>query len=248
MVGWKPVTNCEHVIDYFLNDFENTYPPETLSLYQMGFTGTKPDAVVTDSRGYKLIVEKLAEEFATQIILNSSVNKISYTEDNVLVKTDSGYQYSADYVFVTFSTGVLQSQSVTFEPPLPEWKMKAIHMLRMGHYTKIFFKFPWNFWDHNMNYILFASKQRGYYPHWQNLDILGLFPNHNILLLTVTGAESLRIEKLANKEVTKEAMEVLQKMYGRDIPSPTGKLFTFSMMYHIYSTFIKSVLVNKDLS
>ena len=222
--GWHPRSPAEYAMDYFAMDFENGFPSEMLSLNNAGFTTgfyeDRRDHLVTDRRGYKYIVEKLATDFNNnKIHLNTTVTKIHYSDKNVKVETANGMTYTGDYAFVTFSTGVLLSESVKFLPALPKWKMDAAELLPMSLYTKIFLKFPTKFWD-SKNYILVASKNRGHYVHWQNFK---LFANESILIGTVTGFESLRVEKLTDKQVIDEAMTVLKKVYGPSIPEPSGK-------------------------
>lgn len=45
-----------------------------------------------------------------------------------------------------YSLGVLQSDNVEFEPPLPEWKRESLLSFHMTTYTKIFLKFNKRFW------------------------------------------------------------------------------------------------------
>jgi polyamine oxidase len=47
------------------------------------------------------------------------VKKIKYTSDGVVVKTEDGWLYKADYVMVSVSIGVLQSNLIRFKPHLP---------------------------------------------------------------------------------------------------------------------------------
>lgn len=79
------------------------------------------------------------------------------------ITTADGEVYTADYGLCTFSTGVLASDMVQFNPPLPDWKREAILKMPMSVYTKIFIKFPHKFWD-DKDYILLAGERRGHYP------------------------------------------------------------------------------------
>ena len=92
----------------------------------------------------------------------------------------------------------------------------------MSVYTKIFLKFPRKFWDDH-EYILYASKTRGYFPILQDLDRPGmLLSGSGILLITVTGDEGRRIEKQTDEETKAEIMTTLKKIYGEEIPNPSG--------------------------
>ena len=150
------------------------------------------------------------------------VERIKYSDHSVVIQTESKETFVADYALCTFSTGVLASGSVTFNPPLPQWKQEAIYKNPMSVYTKIFLKFPSKFWDDN-EYILYASKRRGYFPVMQNMNKEGLLPNGSkVLLVTVTGDEGRRIEGQTDEETKQEIMKTLRKIYGANIPDPTG--------------------------
>jgi polyamine oxidase len=79
------------------------------------------------------------------------------------VTTSDGEVYTADFGLCTFSTGVLGSDMVKFNPPLPDWKQESILKMPMSVYTKIFLKFPHKFWD-DKDYILLAGERRGFFP------------------------------------------------------------------------------------
>ena len=149
IVGWNPKSPMEKSMDFYLNDFENEATPKELSAFSVGFTGEGADEVVTDQRGYAYVLRQQAQSFLSKVHFNTVVKKISYDDKKVTVETSNGTKYEADYAYVTFSTGVLASSNVVFNPPLPAWKMKAVHMLPMGQYTKIFLKFQTKFWDNN---------------------------------------------------------------------------------------------------
>ena len=149
IVGWKPKSPMEKALDYFATDFQNEAPPKQLSAWSTGFTGEGTDELVTDQRGYAYILREEAKSFQNKIHLQTVVKKISYNDKKVTVETSNGTKYETDYAYVTFSTGVLASSNIVFNPALPDWKMKAIYMLPMNHYTKIFLKFPTKFWDSN---------------------------------------------------------------------------------------------------
>ena len=149
IVGWRAKSPMERTLDYYVSDFENEAPPKQLSAWSTGFTGEETDELVTDQRGYAYVLREEAKSFQNKIHLKTVVKKVSYNDKKVTVETSNGTKYEADYAYVTFSTGVLASSNVVFNPPLPNWKMKAIYMLPMNYYTKIFLKFPTKFWDSN---------------------------------------------------------------------------------------------------
>lgn len=230
LTNWLPSNPEEMVTEYFEYDFEYAVPPKYISLrvriadHGMIHSVDGKQFFVTDPRGYVHIVECLADMFLTpkdsRLQLNTTVKEIKWNEHNVNVITDGGDVYTADYALITFSIGVLKSGLVRFTPELPKWKLEAIFKLNMVIYTKIFVKFPSKFWD-DEEYILYASRRRGYYTMMQNLEADSRLPKGtNILLITVTGEESVRLAYQSTKHTQQEIMEVLRGMYGKNIPDP----------------------------
>jgi hypothetical protein len=137
--------------------------------------------LTTDQRGFASIIQSEAAEFLPeeQVLLNTTVKTIRYSNDRVLVSLSDGTSLSADYALVTFSLGVLQHDDVSFEPALPKWKSEAIHGMAMvsrvtrddsspsynraqGTYTKIYLQFPEKFWfDTEVHFVLTFN-------HWRS--------------------------------------------------------------------------------
>lgn len=72
--------------------------------------------------------------------------KINWNKDGANVICCDGSSYSADYLIVTSSLGVLRDRHMTlFDPPLPKRKRTAIETLGFGPVNKIFLHFssPW---------------------------------------------------------------------------------------------------------
>ena len=223
--GWIPNRAVQKAVEYFAFDFENAAPPASSSSIIYGITGEGQDVIVTDRRGYGHIPRTIARKFRDRVRLNTVVTKTDYSSYNIIkVSTESGEIYTADYVLVTFSSGVLiNNQVVQFNPTLPSWKTNALNLVPVGYYCKIFMKFPRKFWDNN-NYILLPRKRiQGDYVLWQNFEKETLFSGKNILQATLTGNDCLWTETLSDWEVIKEVMVKLEKVYGPNIPYPTGE-------------------------
>ncbi|KAJ3059149.1 hypothetical protein HK102_010121, partial [Quaeritorhiza haematococci] len=150
-------------------------------------------AFIADPRGFKYILEQELESAfqkagtttkqpppsssssssLPQLILDTTVSSITYASPtnqdlgHVLVHTDDGRVYQADYVVTTFSLGVLQHGDVEFNPPLPSWKVESLHRFHLSVYTKIFLNFPNQFWD-DEEFVYYGDDRRGYYPVWMN--------------------------------------------------------------------------------
>ena len=221
LMGWKSKRPIEKVIEYFNMDFEHSKRPELVSFYQLFERGE--DFFVTDQRGVWSMYEELYKPLTNRILLSKTVREIKYSATSVEVTTSDGDKFAAEYALCTFSTGVLASDIVTFNPPLPQWKKEVIFKNPMSVYTKIFLKFPSKFWDDH-EYILYASKERGRFPVFQDLKRPGILPNSsNVLLITVTEDEGRRIERQAYNETQAEVMKMQKTIYGHGIPDATGK-------------------------
>jgi polyamine oxidase len=154
------------------------------------------------------------------------VTNVTYGQDGVTVTNKDGSCISADYAICTFSLGVLQNDVVTWDPPFPHWKERAIETFQMGTYTKIFMQFDPDqvFWDTDTQFFLYADPmERGYYPVFQSLDGPGFLPGSGIFFVTVVHDQSYRVEAQDEEETKQQVLEVLRNMYGAEnVPMPTA--------------------------
>ena len=118
---------------------------------------------------------------------------------------------------------MLQSGKVLFDPPLPNAKQEAIHALGFGVLNKLYLRFPDVFWQKRPEWIMHISAERGEWCQWFNLYH---YIEQPILLAFNAGRFGLAIEALSDEEMVAEAMVVLRKMYGEDIPDPDAWLIT----------------------
>lgn len=125
--------------------------------------------------------------------------------------------------------GVLQSDTVAFEPELPDWKRLGIETFSMGTYTKIFLQFPPDqvFWDTSYQFFLYADPhQRGYYPIFQSLDGEGFLPGSGIIFVTVVQSQSYVVEAQDDQTTKEEVLAVLRDMFGAEnVPEPIAFMY-----------------------
>ncbi|KAL1802633.1 hypothetical protein ACET3Z_031280 [Daucus carota] len=225
----SPETPIELAIDFILHDFEMA-EVEPISTY-VDF-GEK-EFLVADERGYEHLLYKMAEKFLftsdgkisdSRLKLNKVVRELQHSRNGVLVTTEDDCTYQANYLILSASIGVLQSDLISFKPPLPRWKLEAINELDVIVYTKIFLKFPYKFWPAGAEkeFFMYAHERRGYYTFWQHME--NAYPGSNILVVTLTNGESKRVEAQSDQETLKEAMDVLRNMFGPNIPDASDIL------------------------
>nr|POF04784.1 polyamine oxidase 1 [Quercus suber] len=159
-----PRTAFEHAFDFLLHDFE--------------MAEVEPISTFVDERGYEHLLYKMAEEFLRtsdgkildrRLQLNKVVRELQHSRNGVTVTTEDGCVYEANYLILSVSIGVLQSDLISFRPSLPRWKMEAIQTCEVMVYTKIFLKFPHKFWPcgPGKEFFMYAHERRGYYTFWQ---------------------------------------------------------------------------------
>ncbi|GJX08530.1 polyamine oxidase 1 [Tanacetum coccineum] len=202
-----PETPIELAIDFILHDFEMAEVEPISTYVDFG----EREFLVADKRGYEYLLYKMAEEFLftsdgkildNRLKLNTVVRELQHSRDGVMVTTEDGCVYEANY----------------------RWKTEAIEKCDVMVYTKIFLKFPTKFWPcgSGKEFFIYAHERRGYYTFWQHME--NAYPGSNILVVTLTNGESKRIESQSDQETMIEAMEVLRNMFGPDIPEATDIL------------------------
>ncbi|RVW87717.1 Polyamine oxidase 1 [Vitis vinifera] len=124
-----PKTPIELAIDFILHDFEMAEVEPISTFLEFG----EQEYLVADERGYEYILYKMAETFLfssegkildSRLKLNKVVRELQHSRNGIMVKTEDGCVYEADYVILSVSIGVLQSDLITFRPPLPSSGIK----------------------------------------------------------------------------------------------------------------------------
>jgi polyamine oxidase len=243
LAGWKPRKDpIAQAVEWWLFDWEYTYPPEQSSAlfsvvnYNTTFYQySEENNYVFDQHGFNTIIKGEATTFLLNstsdpyLKLNTIVTNITHSSTGVTIHTSDSTCFTASYAICTFSLGVLQNDAITFSPPLPPWKQKAISTFSMGTYTKIFMQFPPEtvFWNKSTQFFLYADPaQRGWYPVFQSLDHLAFLPGSGILFCTVVGTLSYKVEAQDDEVTKQEVLAVLRNMFGAEnVPLPTAFMY-----------------------
>jgi monoamine oxidase len=199
-------------------DIENEYATETSNLSfqfwnqsdESDFSG---DEVILPD-GYDQIVNELAT--GLQIKLNHRVKKIEYTPNQVTLTTNQGI-FRANYAVLTLPLGVLKTKTVEFSPALPERKQIAIAKLGMGLFNKTYLRFSKAFWPPDVTLLGYISDHPGAWDMFLNLLKYSKEP---VLVGLSVGDYAQQLEPLSDEKIVEEAMQVLRRMYGEEIPDP----------------------------
>ncbi|KQO06436.1 hypothetical protein ASF06_15315 [Agreia sp. Leaf244] len=104
--------------------------------------GEGGDAFVVGS-ALPLVTELLD---GADVALSTPVREVSVDDDAVRLKMATGESLRVDRVIVTVPLGVLQSDSITFDPPLPFAHRSAIASLGSGAVEKVWLRYDTPFW------------------------------------------------------------------------------------------------------
>ena len=221
--GWLPDAPLKRTAEWHYFDFEFAVKPALAS--SRHFTGVpKENDFVTDNRGFKGIIDFLSQNISSKVKTGKVVTHIKFDISNrIEVRTKNGETFKAKYGLCTFSTGVLASDLVEFEPELPDWKREAISRIPLAYFTNTFVKFPSAFWD-DSEFILNAGSSTATFPLVYNINKKGIHKGSNVLLFPAVDENSFRIEAQSKNETKAEVMKTLREMYpNASIPEPTGE-------------------------
>ncbi|XP_004406096.1 PREDICTED: lysine-specific histone demethylase 1B [Odobenus rosmarus divergens] len=178
--------------------------------------------------GYSVILEKLAE--GLDIRLESPVQSIDYSGDEVQVTITDGTGCTAQKVLVTVPLALLQKGAIHFNPPLSDKKMKAINSLGAGIIEKIALQFPYRFWDSKVQGADFfghvppSASKRGLFAVFYDMDPQ---KQHSVLMSVVAGEAVASVRTLDDKQVLQQCMAVLRELFKeQEVPDPTKYFVT----------------------
>ncbi|XP_074604589.1 lysine-specific histone demethylase Su(var)3-3 [Brevipalpus obovatus] len=237
---------------HFANlEFANATPLHCLSLKHWDqdddfeFTGSH----LTVANGFSCLPIAMSEELPSgSIITNRAVKLIKIGKDKVEVQAydpkrhgSSGpgntYMYETDAVICTLPLGVLKGivknpldsknptmNSVQFQPPLPDWKVKAIERLGYGNLNKVVLCFDRIFWDQDSNlfgHIGSTTASRG------ELFLFWSLYKSPVLMALVAGEAANIMENVSDDVVVGRCLTVLKSIFGPTaVPQPKETIVT----------------------
>lgn len=170
--------------------------------------------------GYDQILLPLAR--GLDIRLNQPVQRIEVAHDGVRIITSSA-SFQAVQAVITLPLGVLHSQAVTFDPPLPDAKRAALSRLGMGLLNKLYLRFPRAFWPTEPHMLGYLGERRGEWAEWLNIRH---YTDAPVLLGFNAGSPARRFEEQTDQQIVDSALAVLRRIYGPRTPDPQDYLLT----------------------
>lgn len=161
------------------------------------------------SGGSGSLIDKLVQGLTIQY--DAPVSRIALDGSGVTV-TARGETRNADAVIITVPLGVLKSDAITFDPPLPQRKQEAIAKLGVGSLTKIILHFDQPFWPAGQ--YVFGSLPQA--DPFGPTAIINMWKSHRrpILVMLYGGAPGRALETMPEDAVKKIAMAGLGNVFG----------------------------------
>lgn len=214
----------QRMIDFLLNSmFEHEYGAAARQLsgrwFDAGRAYDGEELLFLD--GYQVLIEHLST--GLDIRLQHQVTEVNYQGPaGVTVHTSQG-SFSAQQLIVTLPLGVLKAGKVRFSPALPSSKLVAIERLGVGVLNKCCLLFPRAFWDTRLDWLNHLPQvgQAGQWTEWVSLAR----PSNAPVLMGFNAADhGRRVESQSDATQVQEAMAVLRRMFGAEIPAPQDVL------------------------
>ena len=173
------------------------------------------DYVITG--GYRKFTERLAH--GLDIRLGAGVEAIRYDDDGVTVETTNG-QHRGSHVIVTAPIGVLQAETIAFDPPLPDDKLTAIERVGAGVVEKVIMTFDEPFWQRTPDRprsVFYISDVLGEFPAFVDATQSAGCP---MLVAFLTGEQ---LDAMADdpQSFIDRAGEVLREIFPDTYEAPT---------------------------
>ncbi|ORY08827.1 flavin-containing amine oxidoreductase-domain containing protein [Clohesyomyces aquaticus] len=179
-----------------------------------------------------------------EIHFKSVVKSIRYhSEGNgkgkgVMVECTNGEVFEADEVVITTPLGVLKSGSITFEPPLPNWKQDVIERMGFGLLNKVILVYDEAFWEPNRDMFGllndgerkasldqhdYSTRRGRFYLFWNCIKTSG----RPMLVALMAGEAAHYAEASSDSELVQEVTDRLSKMFApKPVPLPSETIVT----------------------
>lgn len=136
------------------------------------------------------------------------MTKIVRRHHGVKVTVEDGRTFAADAAIVTIPLGVLKSNSVKFEPRLPEWKESAINDLGVGIENKIILHFETVFWP-NVEFLGVVADSSYECSYFLNLHKA---TGHSVLVYMPAGQLAYDLQKMSDEAAANFAFTQLKRI------------------------------------
>ena len=191
---------------YDSNTDYGLYKGKEVTLKDLGLT---IDQKFINSSWLDFFEQYVIPSITDKIKFNEIVESIDYSRDKVSVKTNNT-EYTSDKIILTIPVKMLQAGSITFTPPLPANKLKALNKITVWDGFKAFIEFSEKFYPTAVDFKIKPRKagQKMYYDaaYGQNTTrhVLGLF---------TVGTATLPYRNLSDDQLIKYMLKELDELF-----------------------------------
>ena len=170
---------------------------------------------VISKYGYQPILNMLSE--GLNISLNQIVTCIKQNErEHVIVSCQNGSQFIGKKVISTLPLGVLKSNTIIFEPKLPEPLTESINRLGFGNLEKVVIKFNKRFWPDDSD--CFYNMSGNPFRLWLNVCNLYNIDSSKTLICFLAGSFAKKLVTYSNdNDISILALNSLREIFGEKI-------------------------------
>ncbi len=219
-LGWDE-HRAERVREFLLHRSEEQYG---VWAGDLAAHGLDDDVIFGDEvvfpDGFDQLAAHLAE--GLDVRLEHVVTRIAWAHGGVTVNSDRG-TFTAARAVVTVPIGVLKSDDLVFEPPLPEPHAAAIEGFEMNNFEKVILRFATKFWDEDVYAIRRQGEAGKWWHSWYDLTALDGVPT---LLTFAAGPSAVETRDWRADQIADSVLEALRDLYGDRVEDPLHVLIT----------------------
>ena len=240
---------AQRVREYLEHRSEEQYGAriEDLAAHGLDDDSIDGDEVVFPD-GYDRLPARLAE--GLDVRLRQAVSRVRWSTGGVTVVTDRT-TLTADHAVLTVPVGVLKSDALVIEPPLPDPVASALGRLEMNAFEKVFLRFPSRFWDDGVYAIRQQGPESRWWHSWYDLTALHATPT---LLTFAAGPAAAETLGWSQERVVESVLAQLRRLYGHRVERPTHVHITnwqddpFALGSYAYMTVGSTTADHDDLA
>ena len=172
------------------------------------------------------------------------VNRIAYDMQSTAstaggkIFCEDGETFEADHIVLTTPLGVLKDEAISFDPPLPDWKVGPIQRLGFGTLNKVILVYDTPFWkvDQDMFGLLrepevtdsldqedYIANRGRFYFFWNCIKTTG----RPVLISLMAGDAAHQAEAATDAELVAEVTHELAKIFQlTKVPEPLETIVT----------------------
>ena len=151
---------------------------------------------------------------------------------------EDGETFEADHIVLTAPLGVLKDEAISFDPPLPDWKIGPIQRLGFGTLNKVILVYDTPFWkvDQDMFGLLrepevaesldqedYIANRGRFYFFWNCIKTTG----RPVLISLMAGDAAHQAEAATDAELVAEVTHELAKIFQlTKVPEPLETIVT----------------------